>query len=183
MQRYALIGGKRDEQEDAILFGNKYKVVFGAVVLVCAGAIGFMILDRTGNSNAKDATADLSGRIAAGKIVYGDQCAVCHGVNLEGQDNWRARKADGRLPAPPHDPSGHTWHHPDAVLFAVTKHGLQAMAGPGYQSDMPAYADILTDQEIMDVLSYIKSTWPEDIRREQLRRTLASQQNASEGFL
>ena len=35
---------------------------------------------------------------------------------------------------------------------------------PSYQSDMPAYADTLIDAKIIAVLSYIKSTWPQDIR-------------------
>jgi len=29
---------------------------------------------------------------------------------------------------------------------------------------MPVYEGILTDKEIIAVLSYIKSTWPEDIK-------------------
>jgi hypothetical protein len=45
------------------------------------------------------------------------------GANLEGQPNWKERQANGRLPAPPHDASGHTWHHPDAQLFGITKQG------------------------------------------------------------
>ena len=41
---------------------------------------------------------------------YQEYCASCHGVNLEGQANWRSRNQDGTLPAPPHDETGHTWH-------------------------------------------------------------------------
>lgn len=106
-----------------------------------------------------------------GQRLYADNCAACHGVNQEGQSNWQIRKVDGRLPAPPHDPSGHTWHHPDQHLFQMTKYGIQAFAGPGYETDMPAFQDILSDGEITAVLEYIKSTWPENIRREQERRT------------
>jgi len=102
--------------------------------------------------------------VAQGAALYGEHCASCHGVRLEGQANWQQRKADGRLPAPPHDPSGHTWHHPDEILFLLTKEGVSAMAGDGYESDMPAYEDVLTDAQIVAVLSYIKSTWPEAVR-------------------
>ena len=102
--------------------------------------------------------------VAAGQRVYVAECASCHGADLEGQPSWRERKADGRLPAPPHDASGHTWHHPDAQLIALTKYGPAAMAGSGYESDMPAYQDQLSDEEIVAVLSYIKSTWPAEIR-------------------
>lgn len=99
-------------------------------------------------------------RVTLGARVYAQQCAACHGGKLEGQPDWRSRRTDGKLPAPPHDESGHTWHHPDAVLFAITKHGLVPPHAPqGYASDMPAYASILSDGEIWAVLAYIKSHW------------------------
>ena len=73
--------------------------------------------------------------VALGETVYAAQCAACHGASLEGQPNWRERGADGRLPAPPHDATGHTWHHPDAVLFELTKHGLPKEIGNGEPYD------------------------------------------------
>ncbi len=75
---------------------------------------------------------------------------------------------DGRLPAPPHDPTGHTWHHSDKQLFDMTKFGTGALVR-GYQSDMPGFADKLSDADIWAVLSYIESTWPADIRAKQQR--------------
>lgn len=108
---------------------------------------------------------DDAGLVAQGRQLYGQHCAQCHGSRLEGQPDWQTRRADGRLPAPPHDASGHTWHHPDQVLFALTRHGLAGIAPPGYESDMPAFAGVMSDAEILAVLSFIKSTWPAEIRR------------------
>lgn len=103
--------------------------------------------------------------VASGQQIYADQCAACHGVNLEGEPNWRTRKPDGLLPAPPHDETGHTWHHSDKQLFEMTKIGAAALIqDPTYQTAMPIYDDILTDAEIVAVLSYIKSTWPQHVR-------------------
>lgn len=100
-----------------------------------------------------------------GREVYQAHCLACHGAQLEGQPNWRERRVDGRLPAPPHDASGHTWHHPDAQLFALTKYGIGPVAGiPDYPSDMPAYNGILSDADIVAVLSWIKSQWPPEVR-------------------
>jgi mono/diheme cytochrome c family protein len=108
-------------------------------------------------------------RIAAGRALYDRHCATCHGAKLEGEPNWREKKPTGRMPAPPHDASGHTWHHPDAVLFGITKDGLVPgkYAPPGYESDMPSFGGALGDEEIVAVLAYIKSTWPDEIRRAQ----------------
>jgi len=97
--------------------------------------------------------------VALGGTIYEANCASCHGGNLEGQPNWRYRQADGRLPAPPHDETGHTWHHPDQQLFDVIKFG-----GP---AGMPGFSESLTDRQIVAALAYIKSRWPVTIRRRQ----------------
>ena len=109
-------------------------------------------------------------QVASGKAVYERNCAACHGGNLEGQREWRSRLPNGRLPAPPHDDSGHTWHHGDDVLFGLTKFGLTPPYGPpAYQSDMPAFASTLSDQEIWDALAYIKSRWSPRSREAQMQ--------------
>ena len=101
-----------------------------------------------------------------GRVVYAENCGSCHGVALEGQANWQQRDADGYLPAPPHDETGHTWHHPDSYLFLMTKYGIEEMIGKTYHNNMPAYKDKLTDEEILAALSYIKSTWSSRIQRQ-----------------
>jgi len=99
-------------------------------------------------------------KLALGAKLYAQHCSGCHGVKLEGQPNWRTRGPNGRMPAPPHDESGHTWHHPDRVLFGITKYGLRPPYAPkNYESDMPAFGGKLSDEEIWEVLAYIKSHW------------------------
>jgi mono/diheme cytochrome c family protein len=99
-------------------------------------------------------------KVALGAKVYAENCAACHGAKLEGQPNWREKLPSGRMPAPPHDESGHTWHHTDEVLFGITKYGLTPKyAPPGYQSDMPAFGGKLSDNEIWAALSFIASYW------------------------
>lgn len=99
-------------------------------------------------------------RVARGAGLYAQQCASCHGANLEGQPEWRRRLPNGRLPAPPHDETGHTWHHPDRLLFTITRNGLVPPHAPkGYVSDMPAFAGQLSDDEIWAALAFIKSRW------------------------
>lgn len=105
--------------------------------------------------------------VAAGKSVYAAACAECHGGNLEGEPNWRRPNPDGSLPAPPHDAGGHTWHHPDKVLFGITRDGGASVAPKDFPSRMPAFAGRLSEREIWAVLAYIKSTWPPEIRERQ----------------
>ena len=113
------------------------------------------------------ADAENAETIALGRTIYETQCAACHGAQLEGQPDWQMPLPSGRLPAPPHDATGHTWHHPDDILFRIVKEGTAAIVGDGYQSDMPGFADVLGDAEIRAVLAYIKSTWPERERSYQ----------------
>jgi mono/diheme cytochrome c family protein len=114
-------------------------------------------------------TSPVSMEGSPGHLLYLAHCASCHGANLEGQPHWKVRRDDGRLPAPPHDASGHTWHHSDDALFRITKEGLAAVV-PGYETDMPAFGETLTDDEIRAVLEFIKSKWPERERQYQQAR-------------
>ena len=63
-----------------------------------------------------------------GQILYREHCASCHGVRLEGQPNWR-------------------------------RPGLMEARGiAGFESGMPGLGDVMSDDEIWDVLAYIRST-------------------------
>ena len=99
-----------------------------------------------------------------GETIYKVECATCHGAKLEGQADWRTRRPDGKLPAPPHDATGHTWHHPREQLAKIVKLGMVPPNAPqGYASDMPAFAGKLTDRQIQHVLLFIESKWPPEI--------------------
>tara|TARA_B100000965_G_scaffold367313_1_gene353204 strand:+ start:405 stop:887 length:483 start_codon:yes stop_codon:yes gene_type:complete len=141
---------------------NKFFII---LVLITLPILYFF----TTYSNKSNASINLnltdSSIIENGKKVYANNCASCHGINLEGQKNWMSRLPDGLMPAPPHDETGHTWHHPDRYLFMVTKYGIEELIGEKYLNNMPVYKDILSDEEIIAVLSYIKSTWPSKIKK------------------
>lgn len=155
---------------------TRRKLVFGVVGVVIIGAAAVLYSTIRPSGPAFIDPADQS-LVMQGKAIYANNCAACHGEALQGQPNWRERMSNGRLPAPPHDKSGHTWHHPDAMLVDMVKNGLVPgkTAPPGYVSDMPAYRDILSDQEIIAVLTYIKSTWPPKVLEAQKEVTLQQQ--------
>jgi mono/diheme cytochrome c family protein len=144
--------------------------------LIASGSLALLAACGNAPAPGDDAKADPrdARKVALGAVVYAQHCAVCHGAKLEGQPDWRSRLPNGRMLAPPHDESGHTWHHADAALFEMTKRGLvPPYAPPDYKSDMPAFGGKLTDDEIWAVLAYIKSKWTSrdvlDLRAEMLR--------------
>ena len=121
---------------------------------------------------------------AEGRALYAEHCASCHGADLEGQEDWQRRNEDGTLRAPPHDDSGHTWHHGDALLADYVRlGGAAAMAARGVEgmpSAMPGFGDVLSEAEIEAVLAFIKSHWSERARSYQEAVTEAERESAKE---
>jgi S-disulfanyl-L-cysteine oxidoreductase SoxD len=143
-------------------------IVAGLAVLA---ALGIAILALWPNSRT---AAGLfrpgdGGVVRLGAGLYQTHCAACHGAELEGETpDWQIRDEDGYLPAPPHDETGHTWHHPDQILFDITKYGIaEAASLSDYATRMPAFEGVLEDEEIIAILSFIKSRWPDRNRQYQ----------------
>ena len=154
---------------------NKHTIMIGAAVGLIVAAIA-LVRDNTAEAQVPMQPDAVD--IAAGAALYADNCAACHGADLEGQPDWRSPGSDGRLPAPPHDDKGHTWHHGDALIFAYTQlGGAAALAAQGveFDSGMPGFSDALTEAEIWDIVGFIKSTWPDRVQQMQATRTEAEQ--------
>ena len=136
----------------------------------CKGWLATVLLASLAGCGSDKGGADPFA-VMEGEAIYKVECASCHGEKREGQPEWRTRRADGRLPAPPHDASGHTWHHPMDQLFAITKFGMVPPNVPeGYVSDMPGFGGKLTDRQIQNVLAYIESQWTPEIRAQRAEK-------------
>lgn len=136
--------------------------------LVLAGALLAGLAYGTGRAVLRwREDAALARQVARGGQLYAAECASCHGAKLEGQPRWWEPGADGTLPAPPHDATGHSWQHSDAELVRLVAEGPAVYAAPGYVSAMPAYAGRLPAADIAAVIAYIKSTWPAGVRAYQ----------------
>lgn len=97
--------------------------------------------------------------LAEGRAIFQQHCAACHGVDAEGQvENWQVRDKNGKLPAPPLNGTAHTWHHPTRVLFRIIRDGTGALGG-----NMPAWGDTLNSDEILTVILWITSLWPDEV--------------------
>ncbi|WP_353151470.1 cytochrome c [Pollutimonas bauzanensis] len=156
---------------------SRKKLIFGVVSVAILGAAAAILYSTTRLFGPAFIDPADQALVMQGRAIYMNNCAACHGESLQGQPNWRERMANGRLPAPPHDKAGHTWHHPDAMLVDMVKNGLVPgkTAPPGYVSDMPAYGAVLSDEEIIAVIAYIKSTWPPKVLEAQKEVTLQRQ--------
>ena len=126
-------------------------------------SVAFLTVSSTSFAEAIELRPNDAVYVKMGEKVYLEQCASCHGVNLEGQVGWQDTMVDGMRLAPPHDRSGHTWHHPDEMLFNLTKYGFKTMINDDYKVSMPVYDGILSDEEIIASLSCIKFTWSEEV--------------------
>lgn len=98
-----------------------------------------------------------------GEVLYAQHCASCHGVDLKGSPTWKELSPDGSLPPPPHDSTGHTWHHTDELLISIILNGGDTASN----SKMPAFKNALTEEDAISILEFIKSSWGREEREFQ----------------
>lgn len=167
---------REETRETAFVADMKPAILLARGVVITALALGLSdLLAAPPGVPVQPEVVD----IRTGEVLYAQHCASCHGARLEGQQDWRKQAAEGVYPAPPHDETGHTWHHGDGLLFAYTKYGGEATFAArglkGIKSGMPGFGHALSDQEIWNILAFIKSTWSERMRKVQAKRTEAEQ--------
>lgn len=152
--------------------GQKQKQQWLLAGLVLAGGLLILIGVWARGSDSAAVAIDLDDPqlVATGEEVYNTYCAACHGFDLEGEANWQQPNADGSFRAPPHDETGHTWHHNDSYLIESIRLGGVRLEPNIGVSAMPAYDDVLSDAQITAVLAYIKSQWPTEILEAQSTR-------------
>ena len=105
--------------------------------------------------------------VAQGRQIYQQYCAACHGRQAEGAANWKKPDEKGEMPPPPHDETGHTWRHSDAMLFKMIAKGWRHPFNKTDRLTMPAFEDALTEQEIQSVIEYLKTLWTDEQRTYQ----------------
>ncbi len=135
-----------------------------AVFCVAAGLIGF---SAAAHPAAAHSSSPDQARITAGRLIYQQRCAACHGERGEGQAGWQQRDAQGELPPPPHGPKGHTWKHSDAMLYRIIRDGWRDPFNKTQRLTMPAFGQTLAPSEIQAVATYLKTLWTPQQRRFQ----------------
>ncbi|MBF24556.1 MAG: cytochrome C [Marinobacter sp. 34-60-7] len=120
-----------------------------------------------GGSGGPGSAELASTEVAQGKQIYEQYCAACHGGQGEGAANWKKPDEKGEMPPPPHDDTGHTWRHSDAMLFKMIAEGWRHPFNKTERLTMPAFGESLTDQEIGAVIEYLKTLWTDEQREYQ----------------
>ena len=170
----------------------RYARSTGVRALGCLGAVATMLLasvlltaclSSPGEDIATPGSVATVQAAPKGREIFTSNCAACHGAAGEGQPDWHVSKDDGTLPPPPLNGDGHTWHHADGLLYRVVSQGgkiFEDPSIPSFKSAMPTFGDRLSHQEIIEVLTYVKSLWGDKTKRGLSIResqTLASEQD------
>lgn len=130
------------------------------VLIACSGADDGVIAPAETDSDT----------YVMGQTVYTTYCIACHGENGQGQFPDAPMQPDdtGRIGAPPHNETGHTWHHEDELLIQIIREG--GMGLPELFYPMPPFGGILSDEQITAVIAYIKTLWtPEQVESQKAR--------------
>jgi S-disulfanyl-L-cysteine oxidoreductase SoxD len=138
-----------------------------AALLAASAAAAALALRAPAAPRLHFADAENAAAVLEGKRLYASHCAGCHGRKLQGQLLWQVQDEFAGRRAPAHDQTGHTWQHADEDLFAMTKFGRFATTPAAAKSYMPAYAQNLSDDQILATIAYIKATWPLGLRVSQ----------------
>lgn len=106
-----------------------------------------------------------------GLKVFAKNCAACHGAQAQETVDWKTPTASGHYPPPPLNGTAHAWHHPLSVLQMVIRKGGKPLGGV-----MPAWENVLSDEEINAVIAAFQSYWPDQVYERWLEIDQQSQQ-------
>ena len=121
-------------------------VIVGVAVLVFAGITG---LGYAGGPSLKDLNVSQPERdVLSGRVIYSTICIRCHGVEGKGDGQMKFAPPVADLTSPA------VQGKLDARLFKSVHDGKSNTA-------MGAWRESLTDDEIWDVLAYVRTLAPE----------------------
>lgn len=147
---------------------NKHAVVYGSMTEAFNNSTQFMSDDdlaaiasylkslpgdsqRDGAAWQYHAVSAAARLDALGAHTYVTRCASCHGLDGKGQSEWM----------PPLAGATSALAKESASAINITLNGSQRVVAAGVPDAyrMPAFREQLTDQQIAEVLTFVRSTW------------------------
>jgi thiol:disulfide interchange protein DsbC len=95
-------------------------------------------------------------QISNGETIFQQNCASCHGANANGSPDWP--QARGEKAAPPLNGSANSRNKSIEQLMQVIRQGSIQIGG-----SMPAFKNALSEPEIIQVIAYFQSKWPDEV--------------------
>lgn len=147
-----------------------YLLLVGVLIASCSSTVEMPMVSTAIPPEAMPTIDPADTAMATAQFNYARNCAHCHGYGGEGQHPETVERTInlGYHTVPPHDATGHTWQHPDQVLFEVIKYGIQS---PANFYAMTSFSEQLTDEEIFDVIEYMSLWWTDEQRQWQSQLT------------
>ncbi len=142
-----------------------------AIVLASLAMVAVVACSSSTEQRAAPPTQipDAPPSVRSGQEIFASICAACHGTQGQGQPDWHIPNPDSTMPAPPLNGDGHTWHHPDGHLYRIVQQGGKIQEDPvllpNFKSAMPAFGAQLSHEEIIAVITYVKSLWKDKVSR------------------
>lgn len=127
------------------------KTFIGVTALLFAGALSVQAADKPAlESNQCAPTGNLRGDVQAGQDIHIEHCAECHGYD------GKAEVIVMHMDEPPHDQTDVEYMEKlnDQFLYLAICKGGEAI---GKSLVMPGWGDMLTDQEIRDLVAWIRT--------------------------
>jgi len=109
-----------------------------------------LIVNLGTTSFAETGTEPDTEAVKRGMPIYEDNCQRCHQEQGVGENIPVGIRDPGFRPAIPLNDNAHAWHHADEQLLNIIGAG---------NTRMPAFNQILSADEIHDVIAYMKSLW------------------------
>jgi mono/diheme cytochrome c family protein/uncharacterized protein YaiE (UPF0345 family) len=116
-----------------------------------------ILLSRDGGRNwvsFEGSQRDTPENIAKGAVLFADNCQACHGINAIGEEpgNPEAKDEFG-FKAPALNDDAHGWHHSDGGIKTTISKGSPR------NERMIAWQEILSEEDISNLVTYLKSNW------------------------
>lgn len=154
------------------VFLTRLEVIKPQIFLCCAALLLIAACAPSDPGSTIKGVSYNAEQIAQGRVYYEQTCAACHGVDGRGQFPEAPFEPDatGRLGAPPHNETGHTWHHSDELLLRYVVEG--GFSDPNNFYTMPRWDSLYDRDDAALIIAYIKTMWTEEQRIYQQRVTL-----------